>query len=47
MKKPRSLGGFGRKLEDTIEQTIKRVERLNKFLTVIVVVELIVLILFL
>ena len=34
-------------MESTIEQTIKKVERLNKILTVTVVVELIVLLLFL
>jgi len=33
-------------MESTVEQTLKRIERLNKFLTVVVVLELIVLLLF-
>ena len=37
-------GGIG--LENTVEETIKRVERLNIVLTVVVVVELVVLLLF-
>jgi len=41
-----NLGGR-RKVEDTIEQTIKKVERLNRILTVIVIVELVALLLFL
>jgi hypothetical protein len=36
-----------RKVEDTIEQTINKVERLNRILTVIVIVELVALLLFL
>jgi hypothetical protein len=34
-------------MENTVEKTIKRVERLNKILTVAVIVELVVLLLFL
>jgi hypothetical protein len=34
-------------MESTVEKTIKRVERLNKILTVTVIVELVVLLLFL
>jgi hypothetical protein len=34
-------------MDSTLEQTVKRIERLNKILTVTVIVELLVLILFL
>jgi len=34
-------------MENTVEQTLKRVERINRLLTVTVIVELIVLLLFL
>jgi hypothetical protein len=34
-------------MDSTLEQTVKRIERLNKILTVAVIVELLVLILFL
>ena len=34
-------------MDDTLEQTVKRIERLNKILTATVIVELVVLILFL
>jgi hypothetical protein len=33
-------------MEETLEQTVKRIERLNKFLTIAVLIELFVLILF-
>ena len=34
-------------MDSTLEQTVKRIERLNKILTVAVIVELLILILFL
>jgi hypothetical protein len=39
--------GVQEKMEDTIEQTIKKLERLSRILTVIVIVELVALLLFL
>jgi hypothetical protein len=42
-----SLKRGGKEMDSTLEQTVKRIERLNKILTVAVIVELLVLILFL
>jgi hypothetical protein len=42
-----SLKWGGKEMDSTLEQTVKRIERLNKILTVAVIVELLVLILFL
>jgi cell division protein FtsL len=42
-----SLKRGGKEMDSTLEQTVKRIERLNKILTVTVIVELLVLILFL
>jgi hypothetical protein len=41
-----SLKRGGKEMDSTLEQTVKRIERLNKILTVAVIVELLVLILF-
>jgi hypothetical protein len=46
-KEENSLKRGGKEMDSTLEQTVKRIERLNKILTVAVIVELLVLILFL
>ena len=46
-KTKKHLSGGSEEMESIVEQTIKRIERLNRILTVVVAVELIVLLLFL
>ena len=39
--------GWKKKMDSTLEQTVKRIERLNRILTVVVIVEIVILVLFL
>jgi CHASE3 domain sensor protein len=48
MKEAKKISQNGEeKMDNTLEQTVKRIERLNRILTVAVVVEALVLVLFL